>query len=221
MPNEEACMPSITLWLALAALAVGADMLGTNPAHAQCSVFSRRPCVPGVNSVFDRHPCVPGVSSVFRRHPCASESPYPFSEDLRLTIVSAASDDKSGDKKSPDTTVGSEAEGTRADAEHRIDTIRDLFDALRSCWVPPSQDEARPGMQMSVRLSFMRSGQMIGPPRVTYTSPDAPPATRDAYHDAIMTALERCTPLRFTPGLGGAVAGRPIAIRYVDNRNAQ
>jgi hypothetical protein len=36
-----------------------------------------------------------------------------------------------------------------------------------------------------------------------------------------MTALERCTPLRFTPGLGGAIAGRPIAIRYVDNRNAQ
>jgi len=208
-------MRFITALLALAAIA-GTDMLGTDTAHAQCSVFSRRPCVPGVNSVFDRHPCVPGVSSVFRRHPCAAESPYPFSEDLRLTIVSAASDDKS-----PDATVGSEAAGTRADAEHRIDTIRDLFDALRACWVPPSQDEAQPGMQMSVRLSFMRSGQMIGAPRVTYTSPDAPPAARDTYHDAIMTALERCTPLRFTPGLGGAIAGRPIAIRYVDNRNAQ
>jgi hypothetical protein len=218
-------MRSITALLALAAIAGGADLLGTDPAPAQCSVFSRRPCVPGVNSVFDRHPCVPGVSSVFRRHPCAPESLYPFSEDLRLTIVSAASDDKSddksGDKKSPDVGVGSQAEGTGADAEHRIDTIRDLFDALRACWVPPSQDEARPGMQMSVRLSFMRSGQMIGPPRVTYTSPDAPPAARDTYHDAIMTALERCTPLRFTPGLGGAVAGRPIAIRYVDSRNTQ
>ena len=28
-----------------------------------------------------------------------------------------------------------------------------------------------------------------------------------------------CTPLRFTEGLGGAVAGRPIAIRFVDNRD--
>jgi hypothetical protein len=37
----------------------------------------------------------------------------------------------------------------------------------------------------------------------------------------IMTALDGCTPLRFTAGLGGAVAGRPIAIRYVDNRNAE
>jgi hypothetical protein len=35
---------------------------------------------------------------------------------------------------------------------------------------------------------------------------------------AITAALERCTPLPFTDGLGGAVAGRPIAIRFVDNR---
>jgi hypothetical protein len=62
---------------------------------------------------------------------------------------------------------------------------------------------------------------MIGEPRVTYTSPDAPPAARNTYHDAIMAALERCTPLPLTPGLGGAVAGRPIAIRFVDNRNTQ
>jgi hypothetical protein len=26
-------------------------------------------------------------------------------------------------------------------------------------------------------------------------------------------------PLKFTAGLGGALAGRPIAIRYVDNRD--
>jgi hypothetical protein len=56
---------------------------------------------------------------------------------------------------------------------------------------------------------------------VTYASPDAPPAARNIYHDAIMAALERCTPLPFTPGLGGAIAGRPIAIRYVDDRNAE
>jgi hypothetical protein len=41
---------------------------------------------------------------------------------------------------------------------------------------------------------------------------------RDRYHAAITQALERCTPITFTPGMGGAVAGRPIAIRFVDNR---
>jgi len=76
-------------------------------------------------------------------------------------------------------------------------------------------------MQMSVRLAFKRSGEMISAPRVTYASREAPPAARDAYHDAILAALERCTPLPFTPGLGGAVAGRPVAIRFVDDRGVQ
>ena len=74
-------------------------------------------------------------------------------------------------------------------------------------------------MQMSVRLSFKRSGEMIGPPRVTYTSPDAPSETRTVYHDAITASLDRCTPLPFSAGLGGALAGRPIAIRFVDDRD--
>jgi hypothetical protein len=191
--------------LLLAVLAGGIGALGAGPAQAQCSVFSRHPCVPNVCSVFSRHPCVPEIE-------------YPFGEDLRLTIVSTASDRKID---GADATAGSDAESTRADGEHKLDTIADMFDALRACWVPPPQDEARPGMQMSVRLSFKRSGQMIGVPRVTYASPDAPPAARNIYHDAIMAALERCTPLPFTPGLGGAIAGRPIAIRYVDDRNAE
>ena len=53
---------------------------------------------------------------------------------------------------------------------------------------------------------------------MTYASPNAPPDAREAYLNAITAALERCTPLRFSEGLGGAVAGRPIAIRFVDNR---
>jgi hypothetical protein len=31
-------------------------------------------------------------------------------------------------------------------------------------------------------------------------------------------ALQRCTPLHFSAGMAGAVAGRPIAIRFVDER---
>jgi hypothetical protein len=41
---------------------------------------------------------------------------------------------------------------------------------------------------------------------------------RDTYRDAVDAALERCTPLHFSAGMGGAVAGRPIAIRFVDER---
>ena len=43
------------------------------------------------------------------------------------------------------------------------------------------------------------------------------PAT--TYLKAINASLDACVPLKFTGGLGGALAGRPIAIRYVDNRD--
>jgi hypothetical protein len=42
---------------------------------------------------------------------------------------------------------------------------------------------------------------------------------RRTYLDAITASLKRCTPLPFTPGLGGALAGRPIAIRFIDDRS--
>ncbi len=37
---------------------------------------------------------------------------------------------------------------------------------------------------------------------------------RMAYRIAVMEALQRCTPLPFTEGLGGAVAGRPFAVHF-------
>jgi hypothetical protein len=33
-----------------------------------------------------------------------------------------------------------------------------------------------------------------------------------------MRALKGCIPLHFSAGMAGAVAGRPIAIRFVDDR---
>ena len=45
-----------------------------------------------------------------------------------------------------------------------------------------------------------------------------PADTRATYLNAINASLKACLPLKFTGGLGGALAGRPIAIRYVDNR---
>jgi hypothetical protein len=176
--------------IAVAALAAAASMLDAQPAGAVCSVF-------------DRHPCAPTVCSVFQRRPCIPEIDYPIGQDLRLTIESAA--------------AGPTA--TDAPSDHKLYTLSAMFDALRHCWVPPPREDARPGMQMSVRFSFKRTGEIIGTPRLTYVSPDAPPETRESYRNAITAALDRCTPLPLSNGLGGAVAGRPIAIRFVDNRD--
>ena len=59
---------------------------------------------------------------------------------------------------------------------------------------------------------------MIGPPRLTFATVGAAADVRDTYLRAINLSLDACIPLKFTSGLGGAIAGRPIMIRYVDNR---
>ena len=186
------------LYLSMVFLGLATAMVAgsTTPADAVCSVFSRRPCAPTVCSVYQRRPCIP-------------EFEPPIGQDLRLTIESPPA---------AGVAAASQNDSTTPDDEHKLNTLIAMFDALRGCWVPPPATEARHGMQMSVRLSFKRNGEIIGEPRVTYTTPGAPPEVREAYHHAITEALERCTPLPLTSGLGGAIAGRPIAIRFVDNR---
>ncbi len=158
--------------------------------QSQCSVLSDRPCHPSFCGVFHRRPCQPYYLP-------------PIGEDLRLTIVSTDDNDP--------------ANGGNAE-RHELDSIGEMYAALRACWVPPPKDEARHGMQYTVRCAFKRDGEIVAPPRVTYASHDAPADVRDVYREAVNAALARCTPLQFTDGMGGAVAGRPIAVRFVDNR---
>ena len=147
--------------------------------------------------------------SVFRRRPCFPHYLPPIGQDLRLTIVST-------DDNQPTPKPTGDADTTAED--HALDSISQMYAALRSCWVPPPKDKARQGMQYTIRFAFKRDGDMIAPPRVTYASHDAPSAVRDVYRDAVNSTLARCTPLHFSQGMGGAVAGRPIAIRFVDSR---
>jgi len=65
--------------------------------------------------------------------------------------------------------------------DHDLDTIGDLFAELRSCWSPPPADQAHQGMQMSVRFSFKKSGELIGPPQLTFATAGAPTDARSTY----------------------------------------
>ncbi|WP_029586259.1 hypothetical protein [Bradyrhizobium sp. URHD0069] len=159
--------------------------------HAPCSVLAGRPCTPSFCSVFNHGPCIPEID-------------YPYGENLQLTVETVPSRNDTAKYVRPD---------------HDLNTIGDLFAALRSCWSPPPAESAREGMQISVRFSFKRSGDIIAAPRMTYATAGVSADTRTTYLKAINASLDACRPLKFTAGLGGALAGRPIAIRYVDNRN--
>ena len=165
-----------------------------------CSVLGHRPCIPygSYCSIFSRQPCIPDID-------------FPIGQTLQLTILSRAEDSTS------DGPAEEEKSGDRA--PHDLNTIRDVFSALRACWIPPEMDAARPGTQITLRFSFNSHGGIISEPRTTYVTADTPSEVRDVYWNAATAALKRCTPLQFTDGLGGALAGRPFAVRFVDNRS--
>jgi hypothetical protein len=174
-------------------------------------------------SVFSRHPCAPSYCSPFSHRPCRPFYGFPLGENLQLTIVSntdtapVTPNQKDVARANPDQ-KDADHSSDHAENAHDVDTIREMFATLRACWQPPLESEAHEGMQMSVRFSFTRDGNLKGPPRVTYVSPDVTSESKEAYEHAIKDALDRCTPMQFSKGMAGAIAGRPIAIRFIDNR---
>jgi hypothetical protein len=185
-----------------------AGMISAGPAqawrshhHINSTPFFHSPC-----SVLRGRPCTPYFCSALHHGPCIPEIEYPYGENLQLTIETVPPDDQKDRYARPD---------------HDLDSIADLFAELRSCWLPPPADNAQAGMQMTVRFSFKRDGGIVAAPRLTFATAGASADTRDAYLKAINASLDGCIPLKFTGSLGGALAGRPIAIRYVDNRDLE
>jgi hypothetical protein len=190
---------AIVVVIAVAGLATTGSAEARRRHQINATPFSHEPC-----SVLSHHPCTRSFCSVFNRGPCIPEIDYPYGENLQLTVESKPPEEDASKYQRPD---------------HELDNIGDLFAALRSCWTPPPAEAAQEGMQMTVRFSFRRSGDLIGPPRMTFATQGAPADVRNTYLKAINDSIDACVPLKFTGNLGGALAGRPIAIRYVDNRD--
>jgi hypothetical protein len=129
-------------------------------------------------------------------------------EDFRATIYSA------GTHGQPEISDENDANSLKP----KLHTVVAIFNELRRCWIPPASNDAKPGMEITVRFSFKRNGKLIAEPRITYTKAGASPETRATYFNTITAALSRCTPMNFSKGLAATIAGHPFAIRYVDDR---
>ena len=167
-------------------------------------VLSLRPATGQVEprrcGILDGPGCNPHQCGILDGPGCLAEPPRGFGENLQLTLTTRSA----SEAKKPD---------------GKLNTIGDLFAALRACWTPPDAASARSGMQMSLRFSLNREGNLIGEPRVTYASREASQDTRDLYRDAFTTSLRGCLPLQLTRGFAGALAGRPIVVRVIDDRD--
>ena len=155
---------------------------------------------PRTCGIFDGPGCNPVQCGVFDGPGCIAQAQVSVPESLQLTLGTRAA----ADAKKP---------------EGQVNTLREMFTALRFCWAPPAPENAQRGMQMSMRFSFNRDGKLIGPPRVTYSTREVPQKTRELYRESMERSLQGCTPLSFTRSFAGAIAGRPIVIRIIDNRD--
>jgi hypothetical protein len=104
-------------------------------------------------------------------------------------------------------------------AAEPVDSVKQLVERLQQCWQPPARSQGR-AVDITVLVSFTRDGAILGRPRVTYQTEGVSDNDRLAYRIAAMETLQRCTPLPFSQGLGGAVAGRPFAIRFWTRRTS-
>ena len=104
--------------------------------------------------------------------------------------------------------------------DKQVNTIKEVFEHLGTCWKPPPLSRAKP-MDITIIVSFNRSGAIMGRPRITYESPEADDNDRLAYRTAVMEALQRCTPMPFTESMAGAVAGHPFAVKFHNSRKPQ
>jgi hypothetical protein len=100
----------------------------------------------------------------------------------------------------------------------QVDNIKEAFERLRTCWKPPPASRANSDVEITVIVSFTRDGNILGRPKITYESENATDNDRLEYRIAVMETLQRCTPMPFTESMGGAIAGRPFAIRFQNRK---
>jgi hypothetical protein len=93
-----------------------------------------------------------------------------------------------------------------------VESAAQIGERLAQCWeapvtVPPQV------IEVTVRLSFSRTGTVIGQPRVVYVHARGEGEFKEKITSSVLAAIKACTPLPFTPALGAAIAGRIFAIR--------
>jgi hypothetical protein len=188
--------------VALLCCAIGLVTLATTPAPAQLD----RGLTPPACSVLSGHPCHPSFCSVFDNGSCFPQYQTPTGQDLRLTIAGAEGKPKE-DKPVTD----------RSESE-LVDNLQEIFRTLGACWIPPPPSKSQPGMEYTVRFAFKSNGELMAPPRLTYATRGVSEEVRSLYQQAVEAAFKRCTPMHFTKGMAGAIAGHPLTLHFFDNR---
>jgi len=111
--------------------------------------------------------------------------------------------------------AGTAAARDDAGSAQPIGRLDEIARVVGACWSPPRGLIRFESVEITVRFSLTRSGELIGVPRMTFTNIDLDRIARDRLSAAAEAAIRRCTPVRMTATLAAAVAGRPLTVRLV------
>ena len=95
-----------------------------------------------------------------------------------------------------------------------LETVRDVASVVRGCWQVPEGLRRLERIEVTVRFSLKADGSLLGQRRVSFATLPPDTRARDLLARSALDAVAACTPLRLSPALGRAIAGRPFAIRF-------
>jgi hypothetical protein len=100
-----------------------------------------------------------------------------------------------------------------------LERLTDVGPALAQCLQNPGQpqlSEQNQHREVTFLFSFRRDGTLISPPRLTHSEPPAQADQPRPFADAARAAIVACAPFPFTARFASAIAGRPFAVRIID-----
>jgi hypothetical protein len=68
------------------------------------------------------------------------------------------------------------------------------------------------GSRVTIMFMTKRDGSIFGKPRITFSHLEGDAEARQGFVDDAERAVDACLPLKITPSLGGAIAGRQFVI---------
>jgi hypothetical protein len=89
-------------------------------------------------------------------------------------------------------------------------TLAGLSRQFSACMAPHSLGPA--GSRMTIAFAMRRDGSILGKPRVSFSHLEGDAPQREAFVAAVERAVSSCLPLKVTPALGAAIAGRIFTI---------